>query len=372
MLLGLDIGTHLCAPLNDASRWSTGWRKGGEFHLWRFHVRCRRVLIFPLPRSISRAAARPSASFELREYSVQHCPASRAFFFLLRRSRHFGSVALGNRTALENLLLPPRSWRLERGASNTCATTTRYECFSTQNCNCFHLSPMERFFTRRAGPRATAWQEPHAVEDFLALLRHNAATKLEMELWPPVVKKRRVGIPTIDEQYKTGLLWLRGHARGTCRDLAAGEAARLVAPAHGAPTRTILKNITCIRIYMFTVTYTKMNILTSFYTCTHTKKGSVRMFRLHMHMNEIHYALCIRVDTDTDTSTCTNRSDYHARLQRAQIQAFTVSLRLQVSRHQRKTDTRAMLHIPPVWTGRSLLSSLLLSLTLPVNIMIAR
>ena len=56
----------------------------------------------------------------------------------------------------------------------------KIQVFSTQNCNCFHF-PMQRFFTRRAGPRATAWQEPHAVEDFLALLRHNAATKLEME-----------------------------------------------------------------------------------------------------------------------------------------------------------------------------------------------
>ena len=64
-----------------------------------------------------------------------------------------------------------------------------------------------------------------------------------------------------------------------------------------------------------------MNILTSFYTCTH-KKSSVRMFRLHMQMSKIHYAFYIRVDTDT--STCTHRSDFHVRLQRAQIQAFTV------------------------------------------------
>ena len=27
---------------------------------------------------------------------------------------------------------------------------------------------MERFFTRRAGPLATAWQERHVEEDFLA------------------------------------------------------------------------------------------------------------------------------------------------------------------------------------------------------------
>ena len=30
---------------------------------------------------------------------------------------------------------------------------------------------MERFFTRRAGPPVTAWQERHAEEDFLALVR---------------------------------------------------------------------------------------------------------------------------------------------------------------------------------------------------------
>ena len=44
----------------------------------------------------------------------------------------------------------------------------------------FHF-PLERFFTRRTGPPVTAWQERHAEEDFLALVRHNAATKLEME-----------------------------------------------------------------------------------------------------------------------------------------------------------------------------------------------
>ena len=79
----------------------------------------------------------------------------------------------------------------------------------------------------------------------------------------------------------------------------------------------------------------------------------------------------MRVDTDADTSTCTNRSDYHVRLQRAQIQAFTVFAPASF-KAPKKTDTRAKLHIPRVWMGRSLLSSLLLSLTLPVNIMIAR
>ena len=43
---------------------------------------------------------------------------------------------------------------------------------------------MERFFTRRAGPPTTAWPERHdEEEDFLALVRHNAATQLEMERW---------------------------------------------------------------------------------------------------------------------------------------------------------------------------------------------
>ena len=35
-------------------------------------------------------------------------------------------------------------------------------------------------------------------------MRHNAATKLEME-WPPVAKKRRVGKPSLDEQYSRAL-----------------------------------------------------------------------------------------------------------------------------------------------------------------------
>ena len=53
----------------------------------------------------------------------------------------------------------------------------------------------------KSGPPVTAWQERHAEEDFLALVRHNAATKLEMEQWPPAAKKRRVGKPSSDEQY---------------------------------------------------------------------------------------------------------------------------------------------------------------------------
>ena len=62
--------------------------------------------------------------------------------------------------------------------------------------------PMERFFTRRAGPPETAGAQRHdEEEDFLALVRHNAAAQLEMKRWPPALKKRRVGKPTMDEQY---------------------------------------------------------------------------------------------------------------------------------------------------------------------------
>ena len=68
--------------------------------------------------------------------------------------------------------------------------------------------PMERFFTRRAGPPGTAGagaQRHVEEEDFLALVRHNAAAQLEMERWPPALKKRRVGKPTMDEQYTQAL-----------------------------------------------------------------------------------------------------------------------------------------------------------------------
>ena len=82
---------------------------------------------------------------------------------------------------------------------------------STVECKCqlgtaivFHF-PMERFFTRRAGPPVTAWQERHSEEDFHALVRHNAATKLEIEQRPPAAKKRRVGKPISDEQYTRAL-----------------------------------------------------------------------------------------------------------------------------------------------------------------------
>ena len=220
---------HVCPLVNQRAENSTcggsTFAVGGcSFPLSRGPFR---VPLRGLPRLLNFARTLYS-TFQLRE----------RFFFLLRRSRHFGAVALGNRTALEHLLLHPRSWRLERGASNTCATTARYKCFQLKTA-VVSTFPMERFFTRRAGPRATAWQEPHAVEDFLALLRHNAATKLEMELWPPVVKKRRVGKPTIDEQYKRALCdWV-----ATLVELAETlpQAKRLgwSAPGHGAPTRAI-------------------------------------------------------------------------------------------------------------------------------------
>ena len=45
----------------------------------------------------------------------------------------------------------------------------------------------------------------HAEEDFLALVRHNAATKLKMEQWPPAAKKRLVGKPSLDEQHTRAL-----------------------------------------------------------------------------------------------------------------------------------------------------------------------
>ena len=139
-----------------------------------------------------------------REYSVQHCPVSRAFFFFAAEITSFlCSCAREPHSTWKFAAAPKIMAAGERGLEHV-RNNDKIRVFSTQNCNCFHF-PTERFFTRRAGPRATAWQEPHAVEDFLALLRHNAATKLEMELWPPVVKKRRVGKPTLDEQYKRAL-----------------------------------------------------------------------------------------------------------------------------------------------------------------------
>ena len=94
---------------------------------------------------------------------------------------------------------PPLLYQL----SNT-ATVVECKCFQPETAIVFHF-PMERFFTPRAGQPVTAWQERHAEEDFLALVRHNAATKLEMEQWPPAAKKRREGKPSSDEQYTHAL-----------------------------------------------------------------------------------------------------------------------------------------------------------------------
>ena len=55
-------------------------------------------------------------------------------------------------------------------------STVECKCFELETAIVFHF-PMERFFTRRAGPPVTAWQERHAEEDFLALVRHNAGRR---------------------------------------------------------------------------------------------------------------------------------------------------------------------------------------------------
>ena len=67
------------------------------------------------------------------------------------------------------------------------------------------LSSKPQLFSLRMGPPTTAWPHRHAEEDFLALVRHNAATMLEMEQWPPVLKKRRVGKPSLHDQYTQAL-----------------------------------------------------------------------------------------------------------------------------------------------------------------------
>ena len=122
---------------------------------------------------------------------------------------------------------PPLLYQL----SNT-ATVVECKCFQPETAIVFHF-PMERFFTPRAGQPVTAWQERHAEEDFLALVRHNAATKLEMEQWPFAAKKRREGKPSSDEQH-TCLVRPGGRAQGAPRGAPASEAARLVALRHVA------------------------------------------------------------------------------------------------------------------------------------------
>ena len=70
-------------------------------------------------------------------------------------------------------------------------------------------------------------------------------------------------------------------------------------------------------------------------------------------MSKIHYAFYIRVDTDT--STYTNRSDYHVRLQRAQIQAFTVVAPASFKAPKKLTNVQSFIFLV---SGRVDLSSL--------------
>ena len=91
-------------------------------------------------------------------------------------------------------------WKLPLGLQcSRLKVATATKCFSALTLSFFAL-PMERFITRRAGPPTSAWPQRHAEEDFLALVRHNAAAQLEMQRWPPVLKNRRVEKPTMDEQ----------------------------------------------------------------------------------------------------------------------------------------------------------------------------
>ena len=82
------------------------------------------------------------------------------------------SVQLRSRTTqhLKIRLLPPRSRRLERGASTRAQQRHDASVFSSKQ-QFFHF-PMERFFTRRADP-STTWREQHVEEDFLALVRRS-------------------------------------------------------------------------------------------------------------------------------------------------------------------------------------------------------
>ena len=64
--------------------------------------------------------------------------------------------------------------------------TTTMQVFFCSEPQLFSL-PMEGFFTRRAGPLARAWPQRHGEKEFLDLVRHNAATKLEMDQRPPLL-----------------------------------------------------------------------------------------------------------------------------------------------------------------------------------------
>ena len=88
----------------------------------------------------------------------------------------------------------------------------RSSVLSCERCYCHQVffSSNPHFCTSHAtvlhsGPPTTVLPQRHAEEDFLALVRHNAATKLEMERWPPVLKKRGVRKPTVDEHYTQAL-----------------------------------------------------------------------------------------------------------------------------------------------------------------------
>ena len=84
---------------------------------------------------------------------------------------------------------------------------------SFESCNC-------RQVFLSLNPPTTAWPQRHDEdEDFLALVRHNAAVQLETDRWP-ALKKRRVVKPTVDEQYIQALCNWGGHARGTAAPLA--------------------------------------------------------------------------------------------------------------------------------------------------------
>ena len=97
---------------------------------------------------------------------------------------------------------------------------------------------MERFFTHRAGLLVTAWQERHAEEDFLALVRHNAAAPAGDGVVAISLEKETRGEAVLwtsstPSPCVTG--WPR--SRQHPEDLAASEAVRLVAPRHVALRR---------------------------------------------------------------------------------------------------------------------------------------
>ena len=92
--------------------------------------------------------------------------------------------------------------------SHCCINCRTQPLLLNQLLNASVFSSTPQLFTLSHGTvlhsSATNWPE-RAEEDFLALERHNAATKLEMEQWPPVLRKRRVGKKSLDEQYTQAL-----------------------------------------------------------------------------------------------------------------------------------------------------------------------